>query len=209
MTFEYTNGEVKVDMIDYIEGMLKEFLLKLRNNDNTLNPARMDMFNEDNSKKLNEAQRETFHTMTAKALFASKHARPDIQPIVSVLCTRVKSPGKNDWNKLVRMMKFLNSTKKDKLTLSTVKGLHNIKWYVDTAFAVHPDYRSHTGANQLFEGGKGAIQSISVKQKLNTLNSTTAELVGVDQVLLLIHLTPLFLDAQGYPVETNRVYQDN
>ena len=35
MTFKFMNGEVKIDMIDYIEIMLKEFPLKLRHNNNT------------------------------------------------------------------------------------------------------------------------------------------------------------------------------
>ena len=37
----------------------------------------MDMFNDDNGKKLSVEQKETFHAMVAKALFASKRARPD------------------------------------------------------------------------------------------------------------------------------------
>ena len=209
MTFEYGDGQLQVHMIDYIEGMLKEFPIKFKKNDKALTLATTDMFSEDTSKKLSEGEREIFHKFVAKGLFASKRARQDIQPIVSVLCTRVKNPGRNDWNKLVRMMKFLHCTKNDKLTLSAEQGLHNVEWYVDASFAVHPDYKSHTGASQVFRGGRGVIQSVSAKQKLNTSSSTTAELVGVDQVLPLILWTPLFLEAQGYPVLTNRVYQDN
>ena len=51
------------------------------------------LFDEDMSKKLGEKDRETFHKFTAKGLFASKRARQDIAPVMSVLCTRVKSPG--------------------------------------------------------------------------------------------------------------------
>ena len=53
------------------------------------------------------------------------------------------------------------------------------------------------------------MQSASAKQKLNTNSSTTSELVAVDQVLPLILWTPLFMEAQGYPVESNKAYQDN
>ena len=211
MTFEFDKkkGQVKVSMIDYVQNMLRDFPLKFRKKEGTNNPAKADMFSEDKSKKLDEKEREIFHTTVAKALFISKRARPDIQPIVSVLCTRVKKPGKNDWNKLVKMMKWLNCTQQDKLTLSADKGLHTIEWYVDASFAVHPDYKSHTGASQVFKGGKGAIQNISVKQKLNTASSTTSELAAVDQVLPLTLWTPLFLEAQGYKVRENHVYQDN
>ena len=60
-----------------------------------MDPTAVDMFKQDNSKKCNEQERELFHKMVAKALFLCKIARADIQPIVSLLCTRVKSPGRN------------------------------------------------------------------------------------------------------------------
>ena len=65
------------------------------------------------------------------------------------------------------------------LTLS-MDNLAVIKWFIDTAFAVHPDFKSHTGGNMTF--GVGAVQSISQKQKLNTRSSTKSELVGADDV---------------------------
>ena len=50
---------------------------------------------------------------------------------------------------------------------------------------------------------------MSVKQKLNTDSSTTAELVAVHQGLPMVLWVPLFLEAQGYSVDKNIVYQDN
>ena len=57
--------------------------------------------------------------------------------------------------------------------------------------------------------GKGAVQSISRKHKLNTRSSTEAELVGVDDAATMILWTRLFLEAQGYEIDKNIVYQDN
>ena len=136
-------------------------------------------------------------------------ARPDIKPTITVLCTRVSKPGKNDWGKLVRLMKYLNNTINDKLILNAKNGVRAIEWYVDVAFAVHPDYRSHTGGVMMFKGGTGAVLSQSSKQKINTDSSTTAELVGVHDVLPMILWTPLFLEQQGYLIKENTVYQDN
>ena len=93
------------------------------------------------------------------------------------------------------MMKHLHIAKNDKFTLSAKEGTHNIEWHADAAFAVHPDFKSHAGACQPFGGGKGAMQSISVKQKLNASSSTTAELAGADQVPPLTSWTPSFLEA--------------
>jgi len=134
----------------------------------------------------------------AKGLFACKRARPDLHTAIATLCTRVKSPNQDDWAKLLRLLKYCNGTRNDELTLSS-DDLHVIKWYVDAAFAVHPDFKSHTGAIMTYGGG--AAQSISRKQKLNTRSSTEAELVGADDVSTMILWTKLFLEEQGYKVE--------
>ena len=57
--------------------------------------------------------------------------------------------------------------------------------------------------------GKGAIQSVSKKQKLNTRSSTEAELVGVDDAATMILWTRLFLEDLGYNIDRNVLYQDN
>jgi hypothetical protein len=82
-----------------------------------------------------------------------------------------------------------------------------VKWHVDASFAVYPDFKSHTGAVMTL--GKGAMQSIARKQKMNVRSSTEGELVAVDDAATMILWTKLFLEAQGYDVEKNIVYQDN
>jgi hypothetical protein len=74
---------------------------------------------------------------------------------------------------------------------------------VDASFAVHPDFKSHTGAVMML--GKGAMQSIARKQKMNVRSSTEGELVAVDDAATMILWTKLFLEAQGYDVEKNIV----
>ena len=78
------------------------------------------------------------------------HGRPDIQPRIAGLCTRVKDSNEADWGKLVRPMnKYLNGTEKKKPILSAC-NLGCIKWYVeDASFTVHPDHKSHSGLNKM------------------------------------------------------------
>jgi hypothetical protein len=82
--------------------------------------------------------------------------------------------------------------------------LRVVKWYVDASFAVHPDFKSHTGAVMML--GKQAMQSIARKQKMNAQSSTEGELVAVDNAATMILWTKLFLEAQGYEVDKNIVY---
>ena len=75
---------------------------------------------------------------------------------------QVKEPNESDWNKLIRLMKSLNGTKDNKLRMS-MDNIKCIKWYIDAAFTVHADYKSHTGATMTFR--EGAVQSISQKNR--------------------------------------------
>ena len=73
----------------------------------------------------------------------------------------MRNPSVDDWGKLVRYMQYIKRTKKDILTLSA-DNLHVLKWYVDASFAVHPDFKSHTGA--VLTMGEGTLQSMLSKQ---------------------------------------------
>ena len=158
------------------------------------------------SPRLNKLKSEQFHAFVAKGLFASKRGRPDIQPAISFMATRVKAPNEGDWTKLKRLMQFLKTTQDDVLTLKG-NGTNVIKWYLNAAFAVHPNYKSHTGATMTH--GRGAIQSISTKQKSNTRSSTEAELISADDIMSKVIWTNLFLETQGYGVKENINYRDN
>ena len=57
--------------------------------------------------------------------------------------------------------------------------------------------------------GRGFPIVSSTKQKLNTRSSTEAEIVGVDDFMPAVCWTRYFMEAQGYPINDNIVYQDN
>jgi hypothetical protein len=61
-----------------------------------------------------------------------------------VLCSRIKELNEDNWKKLKRLLKYLNGTRNDVMTLK-IDDMHVIKWWVDASFAVHPDFKSHTG----------------------------------------------------------------
>jgi hypothetical protein len=170
-------GKVKISMTKDVASMLEVFPEKLKSTDTAVTPASDGLFNEGQGKKLNKERADAYHTMVAKALFLCKCARPDIQPSIAVLYKRVKGPHEAGWAKLVRLMKYLKGTRELKLTLSA-DNLDCIKWYVDAAFAVHPDYKSHTGATMSYGDDGGVVQSISRKQKLNAKSGTKSKLVG-------------------------------
>lgn len=206
MILDYTKkGSLKVDMKYYIDGMIKDFphqIPKVK-----MQPWTENLFKvNDNANKIDKTKREVFHTFVMKAMFLCKRARPDIMPAICFLSSRVSEPNVDDWNKLLRVLGYLRATRDDVLELSA-DDTNTITWYVDAAFAVHKDMKSHTGA--VFTLGKGSIMSESTKQKNNSRSSTEAELNAVDEKLSKILWVRKFLEAQGYNVKENVVYQDN
>ena len=173
----YREGKVKVRMDDYVEKMIQTFPQKLNSIDMAITPAGNDLYENGNGGPLGESQSEYFHTMVAKDMFLSNRERPDIQHTVAVLDTRVRSPNMIYWSKMVRVLKYLHFTRKYHLTLS-IHDMRVINWYADTSFAVHPNFKSHTGGIMMWVPGEN--KSRSMKQKLNTRSSTDAEVVGVD-----------------------------
>ena len=51
----------------------------------------------DDENKLQGKRRDTFHSVTEKLLYIEKRARPDIEPTVAFLCTRVDRSDEDDW----------------------------------------------------------------------------------------------------------------
>ena len=157
-------------------------------------------------RKLSEKDSHAFHTIVAKLLFLCKRARLDILDGMAFLTTRVREPNKYNDKKLLRILKYLSSTRNLVPTLES-NGTGTVKWWVDSAFAVHRVMNIHT--DEMMTLGQGALYSASNNQKMNTKSSTEAELVGVEDLMPQILLMQYFLEAQDMKVSNNVVYQDN
>ena len=150
-------GNVQYTMIDYIKEMMNDLPPDM--DGIPPNPAGKHLFDvNDKTTKLDVKTAELYHHKTAKLLFLCKRARPDIQTAVAFLCTRVKSPDKDDYKKLTHTIRYLCGSINMPLTLEA-NNTRIIKWWGDASFAVHPDMRSHTGG--AMSRGKGIIYGTS------------------------------------------------
>jgi hypothetical protein len=68
--------------------------------------------------------------LVAKTLYATKQARPDTCTAIAFLTMRVQVLDKDDWNKVVHLMKYLRGTHTLPLILSA-NGTGILKWWVD------------------------------------------------------------------------------
>ena len=61
------------------------------------------------------------------------------------------------------------------------KGTNLEKWHIDASFVVHDDFRSYTCGILTIPSKCGALNTASLKQKLNSHSYTEVELIMVDE----------------------------
>lgn len=85
------------------------------------------------------------HSTTAHILYMSNRIRLGVKVACQFLCTRVVAPTEEDEKKLVRLLKFLWVTRKEKYLFGQGDGLNVFKFYINGVFACHNDGKSHGG----------------------------------------------------------------
>ena len=197
-------GECRVTMPSFVDTIVAE----LGVTSTAASPASADLFaSRDSDVALGADKSQAFHSVVMKLQYLAKRVRPDILLPVVYLSSRVTKSTESDWKKLERVARYLKGTRELFLRLKPDKGLISITAYVDASFAVHHDFKSHTGA--VVTLGQGCIFFKSTKQKLNTRSSTESELVGISDALTTVVWMRDFLLGQGYDVGPAVMYQDN
>ena len=168
-----------IDMRDQVSEIIQDFSEIISGSVST--PANRFLMNINESEPtLNKTRSKEFHSTVAKLLYLEKRGRPDFEPTVACLSTRVSKPLESDWRKLIIALTYLNQTKND-IQIIGCDSIGKIFTWIDAAYAVYNNMRSHTGGIMSF--GRGSIHAKSSKQKLNTKSSTEAEVVGLSEYL--------------------------
>lgn len=94
---------------------------------------------EQDAEKLPEEQASDFHQTVAQLLFLSDWAHWDIQTTVAFLTMMVKSSDEDHWEKVKRVLKYLNGAMELGLTLPSVVNLGIIQWYINPSFGCYDD----------------------------------------------------------------------
>ena len=205
MTFDYRReGSVKISMEKYVA----DLLAAEQTTKTAATPATLELFSIDpESPTLDAGDKEKFHSRVAKLLYLAKRIRPDILCATNFLSTRVQCPTQEDLNKLKRIYMYLNGTRTLGLRLECNETGMEIYTFVDAAYGVHIDGKSHTGA--CISLGKGTMYNRSTKQKIVSKSSTEAELIALSDSSGQAIWTRNFLLGQGYKMDAAIVGQDN
>ena len=188
MTFDFTSiGKVKLTMEGYVNDILSSYGVE--------------------GKASSPALEHLFHVREGIALLdEEQRCHCDLLTAIVFLTTRVLVADVDDWEKLNRVLKYLNATPNIGLVLEPSNNIF-VDAYVDASYGVHDGRQSHTGV--FITLGKGAIYVKSAKQKLVSKSSTEAELIGLSDSSSQVIWTREFLIAQGYDLDAAKIRQDN
>jgi hypothetical protein len=201
MTLDYrVPGQVKITMLDYVDEILYAFhKVELKGGGMKTSAAPDGLFKVDEDcEKLAQAKAVEFHNLVANTFYATKRARPDTCTTIAFLKMRVRELDKDDWTKLVHLMRYIRDTRTMPPILSA-NGSCILKWWVDASFAVHPNMRGHSRGGLSL--GRGFPIVSYTKQKLYNRSSTETEIVRADDFMPSICWTRYFMKAQGYGVK--------
>jgi hypothetical protein len=161
MHIRVEKGRIVVSMTAYLQGILDELQVK----GSVTTPATSDLFMINKaSRTLSAQEAKSVHAVVAKLLYLAKRVRPDILLTIAFLSTRVKAPIAQDQAKLDRVLKYLNGTVGNVLTLKPTGGSMRVEGYIDASFGCHPDGKSHTGL--VVTVGGCTVMCMSSKQKI-------------------------------------------
>ena len=146
MYFDFIEkAKVKFNTDVYVESIINEFPMKISKCYTDLTPSGNNIFRKSNSIILGKNETEEFYTSVSRGMIVDKIDIPGIHQTVAFLSTKVKESNDTGWQKLARMIKYFNGTKKNYLTLSA-DDLKFVKCYVEASFAFHPGLKSHSVA---------------------------------------------------------------
>jgi hypothetical protein len=202
MEIEVTKQGTILDVSFFVKKLLEGMEVKQFES-----PGMKDTFVVDEcSKKLAESDRKDFHSHTAKLLYLAKRARLDILTVAIFLCTRVQGATVEDQRKLMRVLGYLSGTQEATLILrATRKPV--VTAYVDAAYAIHNDSKSHSGV--IIYVGQTLAYVSSRKQKCMSKSPTEAELIALTDNVGLVELFKEFVEFLTMQnIETPIVYED-
>lgn len=134
---------------------------------------------------------------------------PSVKYHVIHLATRQAHPKKGDYQKALRVLRYMYTKRMDAVHIYGIgDGDIIIYVYTDAAFDVYRDSISHSGMSIFIGEAGGAIYCHSNKQKCVTRSSTEAEIVAAIDGLDIAQYYRAILNALGYKATVIH-YEDN
>ena len=206
MVFDLSHpAEARVTMKGYVDVVLD--LSKVEGGAKT--PATDGLFEvRKDSELVGEDEMRLFRSEVMRLMYLAKKTHPDLLMTVSYLATRVTKCTRDDLQKLVRLLRYLNMTRERGIVLRIGSEGICVRVFIDAAYGIHADGKSHTGSVVVI-GEVGPVHCRSGKQSIVSKSSTEAELIALSDSANQGIFMRNFLLGQGHKVGPVIIYQDN
>ena len=135
---------------------------------------------DENDPHLDASQATKFRQLIARCNFLC-HDRPDIQYSCKEAARGMSSPKKSDWDKLVKIVKYLKGRPRYAIMFRPQKEVYCINGYGDSDFAGEKDTRKSTSGGLICLGDH-VVKSWSSTQTVIALSTGEAELYALNKV---------------------------
>ena len=201
---KHLNGDITIDQESYVADLLQEYNITTTSD----KPCSANITNEHPVSSNLLADPSAYRSLNMQLLYLATRTRPDILFPTTILATRSKSPTIVDYERLLKILQYLNGSKTDCITF-TARGKLRPRAFVDASFNLHWDAKGHTGFAIFPDSSSCAILVKSIKHKTIADSSTEAELIALHESLKYISwIVDLYLEL-GHDVRPVDILQDN
>jgi hypothetical protein len=202
-------GTLRLSQAEYIERVLERFNMQSAKAVGTPLGSHFKLSQGQSPKT--DAEREymakvPYTSAVGSLMYAMVNTRPDIAHAVGVVSRFASNPGKQHWEAVKWIMRYLRGT--TDLPLCFGKGKLTVQGYVDADFAGDQDTRRST-TGYIYTMGSTAVSWVSRLQKLVTLSTTEAEYVAVTEAAKEMIWLKGFLEELGLKQENCVLFSDS
>ncbi len=169
---EKQNNSYIISQKSYIENMLDKF--NINNTRKRKTPCTGDNDISENKKPFDKT---TYKSAIGSLIYLSKCTRPEISFAVNKASRKCEQPTISDWNKVINILKYINSTKDYKIKYD---GKGELVAYTDSDFAGDKTDRKSTSGGIILMGNS-PICWISKKQSCVATSTAEAEYISTSE----------------------------
>jgi len=199
------NGDIMVNQKGYLTGLLENYNV-VKTAEYPFGGKFMDQ-TEDNAGE--EVSEHDYLSLSMSLLYLASKTRPDILYPNIVLSGRAKTHLRSDYDKLTKILEYLNNTKDLSLVFRSEGDIH-LNGCVDASFNQHPDAKGHTGfliSPDLM--GSASVMTKSLKQKSVADSTAESELIALHECVQNLLWVVNLAEELGYKQVGVPVRNDN
>ena len=198
------NGDIVVDQRGYVEKILNEYQVT---DHVSRYPASGNLMHSD-SHDSSTVDEDEYLSLVMKLMFVATRTRPDILFPTVVLATRSKQHIKTDYDRLIKILKYLNGAK-DKGLKFKHEGRIGLRMFVDAGFQTHKDAKGQTGFVIFPDSSSAGVLFKCKKQTSVSHSSAEAELISLLDAVTYLKWVASIYEELGHSCKPIPVYEDN